>query len=306
MAKAVIVGSINRDVVAFADHHPRPGETVLTSRGALFPGGKGSNQATAIARLGGRVALCGSVGDDTFGREMQAFLTSEGVDTTHISVVSGGVTGLALIVVDAAGQNAITVVSGANQQWSGGIPKLELSPGDVVVCQLEIPLPVVTAAFQQARAAGCRTVLNAAPFQPLPPELIAATDILIVNELELAALAGVETSITAGDLARLSRHVSDIIAQGPSLVAVTLGSDGVYLEGRNASAACIPGRKVKARDTTGAGDCFVGAFVAELLRGREPYEASAFANAAAALSVTREGAAASLPKRAEVDAFLAT
>ena len=306
MGKAIVVGSINRDIVAYVPHHPRPGETVLTSRGALFAGGKGANQAVAIARLDGSVKMWGRVGNDAFGAEMRTHLASEGVDTGGIESVAAAPTGIALITVDAQGQNAITVVSGANQLWGDAHIALGAGPQDIVVCQLEIALPIVAESFRQARAAGARTVLNAAPYQPLDDQLLATTDILIVNELELAAFAGAETSIDHDDLARLSRHASDVLARGPSLVVVTLGADGVYLQGTGVQAECIPSNKVVARDTTGAGDCFVGAFVAELLRGQGPQEAAVFANAAAAISVTRDGAAASLPRRAEVARFLGT
>ena len=304
MSKALVIGSINRDVVAYVRHHASPGETVLAERGAYFPGGKGANQAIAIARLGGDVAFFGRIGEDAFGREMQSYLAAEEVDTAGIKVAKGAITGVALISVDVTGQNAITVISGANSDWEDAPLLLNAGAGDLVVAQLEIPLPVVSRAFAEARRLGARTVLNAAPFQPLDDGLLALTDMLIVNETELAALAGVDTSIDPGDMARLSRHVTDLAARGPSLIAVTLGAHGVFVQASGVTAVCVPGRRVDVRDTTGAGDCFVGAFVAELLRNKPPAEAAVFANAAAAVSVTREGAATSLPRRGEVMRFL--
>jgi ribokinase len=151
MATAHIVGSINRDIVAFVDRHPAPGETILGKRWAAFPGGKGANQAVAVARLGGSVRMIGCVGDDSFGADMRAFLAAEGVDTSRIATAPAVATGIALITVDAWAQNSITVISGANASWPRA-PQLDIAPGDAVVCQLEVPLPIIIDAFRRARS----------------------------------------------------------------------------------------------------------------------------------------------------------
>ena len=301
---AHIVGSINRDIVAFVRQLPRPGETVLGSRGAMFPGGKGANQAVAIARLGGNCRMVGRVGADAFGTEMTAFLTAEGVDATGIGVATGVATGIALITVDNSGENCITVVPGANLAWPQELPSLNLTPGDIVVCQLEVPLAVVLSSFSQARASGALTVLNPAPYQQLPDELLALTDTLVLNETELAAMAGLSAPVDPADVAAMRVQVARVVERGPKLAIVTLGEAGVHVQARGANAVRIAGHRVTARDATGAGDCFVGALVSELLHGADAMSAATFANAAAALSVTCEGAASSYPNRTEVEALV--
>ncbi len=301
---AHVVGSINRDIVAYAPRLPLPGETVLGTHGALFPGGKGANQAVAIARLGTPCRLIGNVGADGFGSEMITFLQHEGVDTSAIVMLKDAATGFALITVDAASENCITVVPGANMCWSPGRPELQAQRGDIVLAQLEVPLDVVTAAFQLARAAGAATVLNPAPYQALPEALLAVTDTVILNETELAALAGVAGAIDTNNEAAVSQMAANVLGRGPTVVIVTLGAHGVLVHGTDLGTARIAAYVVAARDTTGAGDCFVGAYASARLRGLEVIEAARFANAAAALSVIRDGAAASYPRRRDVEALL--
>jgi ribokinase len=301
---AHVVGSINRDIVAYAPRLPAAGETVLGTRGALFPGGKGANQAVAMARLGHVPCLYGRVGADSFGRDMRAFLTDGGVDCTGVTEVPDVATGFALITVDDRSENCITVVPGANAVWPDGLVAMPLAAGDMVVAQLEVPLAVVEQAFQQARASGARTVLNPAPIRPLPDALLAVTDMLILNETELAGLAGHASPPAPEDTELLTRLLAENSARGPALVVLTLGARGVLVQAKGARCVGLTAHAVDARDTTGAGDCFVGAFVAETLNGRDVMAAAQFANAAAALSVTRDGAAASFPTRAEVDAWL--
>ncbi len=299
MATAHIVGSINRDIVAYVDRLPAPGETVLGRRAAAFPGGKGANQAVAIARLGGAARMIGRVGTDAFGAEMTAFLVSESVDVSAVTRVPDVATGIALITVDRASENTIAVVPGANHAWTDS-PDLRCARGDAVVCQLEIPLPVIASAFLQARAAGATTVLNPAPFQPLPSDLRSLIDILILNEIELAQMTGQGPDPAAiASMDDVRSAVRSLIEQGLKSVIVTLGADGALLATAHGQHT-VPGHEVAARDTTGAGDCFVGAFVAETLRGTCARDAMAFANRAAALSVTREGAAVSFPTRADI------
>jgi ribokinase len=299
--KAIVVGSINRDIVAYVATHPRPGETVLAQRGALFAGGKGANQAVAIARLGGAVSFVGRVGADAFGREMLAYMSDQGIDTSAIEVVANAPTGLGLITVDATGQNVITVVCGANISWDDATFSLHAEPGDLVVCQLEIPLAIVARAFADAKRAGATTILNAAPFQSLRHDILTTTDILVVNEHELEALC---PGKGGGDVGQLSEAAAAVLALGPKAIVVTLGARGAFVQHADRRTSQLAGRRLVVKDTTGAGDCFVGALAAELMRGRDLHEAAVFANAAAGLSVTREGAANSIPLRAEVEGLL--
>ncbi len=307
MPIAHIVGSINRDIVATVPHHPTPGETVLGDKVAMFPGGKGANQAVAIARQGGSARMIGRIGFDTFGSEMVKFLRDEAVDVAFVKAEPKAATGLALITVDATSENAITVIPGANHLWTGGLGEIRPKPEDIVVCQLEIPLPIVQAAFLQAKEAGAMTVLNPAPYRTLPVAILTLTDILILNEIELAQMAGPDAAgraIKTDDLIEVGVAASRLFERGPKLVVVTLGKRGVLLKTSSGGHREVAGLAVKAVDTTGAGDCFVGAFVAELLRGASPENAATHANRAASLSVTRSGAAASFPTRAETETFI--
>jgi ribokinase len=299
MPLAHVIGSINRDIVATVERHPAPGETVLGDTVAMFPGGKGANQAVAIARLGGQARLIGRIGFDAFGAELVKFLRGEGVDVAFVKAVDRAATGLALITVDAKSENAITVIPGANHVWTGGLGEIRARPDDIVVCQLEIPLAIVQAAFLQAKEAGAMTVLNPAPYQQLSPAILVATDILILNETELSQMAGPDTIDTA-NIRDVGGAATRLLERGPKLIVVTRGAKGALLKTRDGDHREVPGLAVRAIDTTGAGDCFVGAFVAELMHGASPENAAAFANRAASLSVTKPGAAASFPTRAEM------
>lgn len=298
MAAVYVVGSINRDIVAYVEHLPRPGETVIGLRSASFPGGKGANQAVAAARMGARVHLQGRVGADALGQEMTAFLAAEGIDVGGVAIADGAATGLALITVDAASQNVIAVVPGANLAWPQGLGSFQPARGDVVVCQLEIPVDIVMATFEAARTSGATTILNPAPWQPLPPALLHLVDVLVVNEIEMSGITGEPVeAIEDRALPAVGRALLD---RGPGSVIVTLGKAGAMVVERDRRALRIPGRPVRAIDTTGAGDCFVGALAAMLAAGEDLGPAADTANRAAAISVTREGAASSMPRRAEV------
>lgn len=302
MSTAYVVGSINRDIVAYVDKIPAPGETVSGTGSAQFPGGKGSNQAVALARLASKgtdVAMVGQVGDDGFGRDMLAFLQGEKIDVSRIGVLRGVPTGIALINVDPNGENAIAVAPGANHAWARGLPDLPLKASDIVVCQLEVPLEITAAAFAAAKTAGATTLLNPSPMKPLPDDLLAATDILVVNEIEAAALLKIRVSDI--DDRRLIPSARALIKLGPRAVVVTLGAAGVLAVEADGRATRLPAPAVRAIDTTGAGDCFVGALAAALMRDERLAEAAAYANRAAAISVTRKGAAQSYPRSAELD-----
>lgn len=279
-----VVGSLNLDLVAPVPHIPAPGETVLGGALARHHGGKGGNQAVAAARLGAAVRFYGAVGRDAFGDELAAGLAAEGVDTTGLAQVEGP-SGCALISVGNDGQNAISVLPGANAH--APLPP-ERWPADLrlLLLQLELPLPTVLAWAQAARRAGVPVILNAAPMTTLPSDLLGALDLLIVNELELAALAG-------GDLRAAA-------ALGPRSVVATLGDRGAtaWHEGRLLTQRA---HDVWAVDTTGAGDTFSGALAASLWQGRPFERALARASFAASLACMQHGARGGMPRAADLD-----
>ncbi|MDD1518116.1 MULTISPECIES: ribokinase [Bradyrhizobium] len=302
MGRVFVAGSINMDVVATADRHPRIGETVAGRQVLYFPGGKGANQAVAASRLGARTTLIGRLGRDSFGAELKAFLGEQGIDLGYVVETAETHTGTAIIAV-AEADNTIVVVPGANGLvGADDVSVVPLLKGDVAVSQFEIPLPTIAAFFHRARAAGAVTVLNPAPAQKMPGELLALVDILVLNETELGFLAGSELS-ESDAAARITEVARQLQAREDQTICVTLGKRGVLaLAGRDEIA--VAGRVVKAVDTTGAGDCFVGALAAQLAEGAPLREALTFANAAASISVQRMGAGPSMPTAGEVAAVL--
>lgn len=299
MADVVVAGSINMDIVASTQRHPLPGETISGTDLAYFPGGKGANQAVASARAGANVRMVGAVGSDAFGPELLAFLRSSGVDVTDIETREGP-TGTALIVVAADGENTIVVVPGANgtvDEATATRPKL--TKGDVLVSQHEIPQDSVAAFFKAGQKVGATCILNPAPARPTPVELLALVDVLILNETELALLSGVEID---GGSSR-AEIVSAIESLGlTGAVVATLGSRGALAVVGDRQID-VEGYEVTAVDTTGAGDCFVGSFAAQLTTGSTIDEALEYANAAAALCVTKPGAGPSMPTHTDVTSF---
>jgi len=288
----VVVGSLNQDLVARVPRIPVPGETVLASGHATYAGGKGANQATAAARLGATVAMVGRVGDDGSGVSLRSGLEADGIDAGHVTVDQTAGTGLALINVDDAGENAITVSAGANGNVG---PKDVTDAGDliasakVLLVQMEIPIKAVSTAIQIARGI---VVLNPAPAAPLPDEMLARVDVLIPNQSELALLAARRVDDADGAAqAAAALPVDEIV--------VTLGAAGALLVTRTGS-QLIPSVPVEAVDTTGAGDSFCGAIAAELARGAYLEAAVRFATKVAAIAVGRPGAQASMPTREEL------
>lgn len=277
--RALVVGSINVDLHVRVPAHPGPGETVLASHLVRLPGGKGGNQAVALARLGARVRLHAAVGDDPEGEWSLAELSAEGVDVSTTTRVTGTPTGVAVVTVDDEGANRIVVGAGANAVL-GSPPTVE--GVDVLVAQLEVPLSVVADVAAASRRAGVPVVLNAAPAQSLPASLLADVDVLVVNEPELAVVGA------DADPASLARAV-----------VVTLGAAGavVHCDGTTTR---VPAPTVDVVDTTGAGDCFVAALAFDLARGRAVAAAAEFACRAASLSVTGMGARGALPTLSEV------
>jgi ribokinase len=302
MGRVFVAGSINMDVVATADRHPRIGETVAGQAVLYFPGGKGANQAVAAAKLGSPTTLIGRVGTDAFGRELKAFLAAQGVDLSFVKDTAEAHTGTALITI-ANADNTIVVVPGANALVSvEDVAAPVLAKGDLAVSQFEIPLPTVNAFFKRARAAGATTILNPAPAMQFGAELLDLVDILILNESELGLLTRTELRDSDDD-ARFIDAARSLQMGDDKTVCVTLGKRGIValIDGRP---HIDPGRAVTAVDSTGAGDCFVGAVAALLADGQPLQGAFGHANMAASVCVERMGAAPSMPTAAEVSAVL--
>jgi ribokinase len=298
MGRVFVAGSINMDVVATADRHPHIGETVAGEAVLYFPGGKGANQAVSAARLGAQVALVGRLGKDSFGDELRAFLAAQGVDLGLVRQMESVHTGTAIITI-AKADNTIVVIAGANAHVStADVEAPVLSKGDVAVSQFEIPLPTVAAFFQRARAAGATTILNPAPAIEIGHELLDLVDILILNETELGLLSGSELHDADGD-ERFIAAARSLQTSRDQIICVTLGKRGV-LALVGGEPLIVMGRSVNAIDTTGAGDCFVGAVAAQLAGGSSIHDALGFANAAASICVQRMGAAPSMPTAVEV------
>lgn len=298
--RVIVVGSLNMDLVAEAPSLPRAGETVMGSAFHTLPGGKGLNQAVAAARLGAVVSMIGCVGQDAFGARLREVIRAEGIDTSGVRDTGNAPTGIAQIVVS-RGENSIVVVPGANMTMTDAdASSIDVRNGDIVVAQLETPMPVTERLFARARGIAT-TVLNAAPAAAVPDSLLAITDLLVVNETELSTLSRARLD---GDSA-----VPDILAAARSLqrsgmtVIVTLGRRGAVLLQGDLPPRIVNGHAVEAVDSTGAGDCFVGAYAAALATGR-PGPALDFANAAAGLAVTKRGAAPAMPRLADVEGLM--
>jgi ribokinase len=292
------VGSANADLVIGVDRRPAAGETVLGTDLVTHPGGKGANQAVAAARLGARTALLARVGDDAHGSLLSDSLRTAGVDTATL-LTGGAPTGVALITVDPSGDNSIVVSPGANGRLSpedvraaGGL----LAAARVVSLQMEIPLPTVVAVVETTHA---RVVLNPSPPAPLPAEVLAACDPLVVNEHEARFLLGEEAGETPEDWA------SALLALGPRSVVVTLGAAGALVADPD-GAVRIPSMRVRAVDTTGAGDAFTGALAWRLGAGDDLETAARFAVRVGATAVTKAGAQESYPTLEEVEAVTAS
>lgn len=299
-ARVVVVGSLNMDLVARAPRLPAPGETLAGHAFAQVAGGKGGNQAVAAARLGAQVAMVGRLGADSNGEVLRAGLVAEGIDCGALETSPRAPTGVALIIVDDASQNAIVIVAGSNGELTPEtIARHEaaLALADVVVCQLETPTDAVAAALAAARRLGKITILNPAPATgPLPAQWLPLIDYLVPNELEAAALTGLPAS-TPEEAARAALALREAGARN---VLVTLGAQGVCALLDGAATVHLPAPRVNAVDTTAAGDTFIGGLAARLAAGAPAREAIAFALRAASVSVTRAGAQPSIPTLAEL------
>ena len=300
-SRVTVVGSLNMDLVVRAPRLPQGGETLAGSTFAQVAGGKGGNQAVAAARLGAQVWMLGCLGADANGAQLRAGLEAEGIDCTAVETGTQA-TGVALIVVDDASQNAIVIVAGSNGEVTPETivrHEAELAAANVVICQLETPPDTVRAALAAARRLGKTVILNPAPATgPLPADWLPLIDYLIPNELEAAALTGLPVN-SPEDAAKAAAALR---ASGARNVLVTLGPRGVHATLDGAAPALYEVPQVKAVDTTAAGDTFIGGFAAQLAQGESVDAAIRFAQRAAALSVTRAGAQPSIPTRAELDA----
>lgn len=295
--KILVVGSLNMDLVVVAPRLPQIGETILGSKFATFPGGKGANQAVAAARMGATVSMIGLVGNDDYGQTLCRVAAQDTIDTKHVEFHPEEATGIALITVDADGLNTIVVAPGANLALTPQhvlAAQQAFSAADVLVTQLESPLEAVTEAVNLAVKNGIPVVLNPAPARPLPTELLSSVEFFVPNEREARQIAGVDS---------LEAAIQKFLELGVRHLIITLGEQGVLLvtpEGRKQ----FPAHRVEAIDTVAAGDAFVGAFSTGIAEAMSVEDAVRLGNAAAAVAVTRRGAQPSLPTRADVSDFL--
>jgi len=300
----VVVGSSNMDLVVRSSRIPVPGETILGGDFLMIPGGKGANQAVAAAKLGARVHFVARLGNDVFGRKSLDNFRAEGLDTTYVSLTGDAPSGVALITVDHAGNNAIVVAPGANARLSpDDVRRAEdqIRSAGAVVAQLEVPVATVQCVAEIADEAGVPFILNPAPAQELATALLEKVAVLTPNESETRILTGIE-AVDEGSARKAARK---LLAAGVEAVIVTMGSKGFLLADGDAM-EFIPAVEVKAVDATAAGDAFTGSLAVALAQGESLREAALFANRVAAFSVTRLGAQPSMPTRQELEEFTAS
>jgi ribokinase len=300
--KIIVVGSSNTDMIVRVDRIPGPGETLLGGKFLMAGGGKGANQAVAAARAGGDVTFVARVGDDVFGRQALKGFAADGIRPGHVGMDGQETSGVALIFVARDGENTIAVASGANARLSPalvGKAGRAIAAAKVLLVQLEVPLESVTLAASIARRNGVPVILNPAPARSLPARLLRCVSVLTPNETEAEILTGLRIR-DPGDAGKAARKLAERV---PSVI-LTLGAKGLIIAS-GSRPEFVPAFKVKAVDTTAAGDVFNGALAVALAEGKPLPNAARFASAAAALSVTRWGAQPSAPRRAEVEGFLA-
>ena len=302
MTGILVVGSLNMDLVVRVKEMPQPGETIFGEGFQMAAGGKGANQAIAAARSDAKVTMIGKVGADDFGARLRDNLVIDGINTEHITVDDQAATGIATITLDERGQNSIIVASGANMQLTPDDVReawASLEHVDMVVMPLEIPIDCVMEAAKLAKRDGARVLLNPAPAQSLPKELLANLDLLIPNETELEIISGMPVS----DRASAEKAAQVLFETGVEIIVVTLGADGALLlqDGRTTH---IAAPVVEVVDTTAAGDSFIGGLAAALTQGKPIEDAVAYASCAGALAVTKFGAQPSIPMAADVKKLL--
>ncbi|ACQ79961.1 ribokinase [Beutenbergia cavernae DSM 12333] len=301
--RVCVVGSFMMDLVVSAPRRPRPGETLVGTSFAQYVGGKGFNQAVAASRAGAATSFVGRLGDDLFGAEFRAALRTDGIDDGGVLDDAEGGTGVGLPVVEPGGQNSIIIVPRANLRLTPADverSRERIEAADVLLLQLEVPVEASLAAARIARGAGTAVVLNPAPYAPLPPELVAACDLLVPNEHELAGLAGAPVPADGPEAVEVLAR--DVLGRHGVSLVVTMGATGVLVLAADGASSLVPGRTVEAVDTVGAGDTFCGNLGARLAVGDALTDAVAYANAAASIAVTRHGGAPSAPEADEVEA----
>ncbi len=295
MAKILVIGSSNTDMVIKTDKLPAPGETILGGIFLMNPGGKGANQAVAAARLGGKVTFITKRGNDLFGNQAVGLLMREGIDNQYVVKDTELPSGVALIIVDSTGENIIVVAPGSNGNLlQDDIPTKIFETGKfkILLLQLEIPISTVEYSAVTASENGIKVILNPAPAQKLSDNLLKHTWLITPNETEVEILTG----ITVHDISTAENAASSLQKKGVKNVIIMMGAAGAYIKSESFT-GMVPGVKVKAVDTTAAGDVFNGALAVALAEGKDMGEAVAFANKAASISVTRMGAQASAPYR---------
>ncbi|HEY6977640.1 MAG TPA: ribokinase [Chitinophagaceae bacterium] len=302
MNKIVVIGSINTDMVVRTAHIPAPGETILGSSFFITGGGKGANQAVAIAKLGGHAYMVGKVGSDVFGEQAILNLQYENVDTNFVYTDAQHPSGVALIAVADNGENSIIVASGANSALTGddvALAEQAIAQCDFVMLQLEIPIDTVAEAINLAKKLNKKVILNPAPAAALDDKILQQVDIIVPNQSETFLMTGIE--VTA--IGNAERAAAWFHNKGVNTVIITLAEQGCYVSGSSFK-DIVKGYKVdKVIDTVAAGDTFCGALAVALSEGKTLADAARFANIAAALSVTKKGAQASIPLKAETDAI---
>ncbi len=313
MKPILVVGSVNLDMVASSERIPAPGETLIGNRFETFFGGKGANQAVGVARLGYPVSMIAKVGDDEIGERLRRGLHDAGVNARGITAAAQTSSGVALITTDSRGQNSIVVVPGAN----GRLLPMDverfgslLANAGMILMQLEVPLETVVYVAEMGYRKKIPVMLDPAPARDLPPKLLLQLSWLTPNESETLALCGSSPAQGSGSLqldpTHVRQHAEDLLGRGPRHVILKLGSQGAYLASRNGEREYIPAFKVRAVDSTAAGDAFNAALAVALLEDKPAAEAARYASAVAAVSVTRKGAQPSMPDKAEVTRFLKT
>ncbi len=303
-ARILVVGSINMDMVVRSPRMPAPGETVLGEGFVTSPGGKGANQAVAAARLGAQCHILGRVGEDSFGQSLLAGLRDEGIDCTNVMTTEGQPSGVAMIVVDARGENSIVVAGGANHSLTPDdvFCRAEaFSDIDVVVLQLELPLPTVRAAIDLARRNNCKVILDPAPMLKCLSSSICEVDVITPNVTEAEMLTGTKTGEEKADM----NIAMDLIARGAKAAVLKLGSRGSMVVTADGHMARVRSYNVDIVDTTAAGDAYTAALAVCVGEGKPLVDAAKFANAAGALACTRLGAQSAMPTRHEIRMLMA-
>jgi ribokinase len=296
MNKIIVIGSANTDMVVKCTKLPLPGETVLGGTFFMNAGGKGANQAVAAARLGGEVTLVAKVGNDIFGRQPIVGLQKENIDTSHVFTDEHSPSGVALIIVNNEGENCIAVAPGANASLQpADVETVSLHPSAIILMQLEIPIATITTVVKKATGNGQKIILNPAPAMLLPDEVLSGLFLITPNETEAAFLTGIDVN----DTISAAKAANILLDRGVQNVIITLGRQGAYFQNKE-EAFTTPAPVVEAIDTTAAGDTFSGAITVALTENMNWRKAVQFAVAAAALSVTRLGAQASVPYRSEL------